>query len=206
MQNRTSQLYKRVVLYTILFSLFGCASKRLETEHQDVDDRLRPYLNEYIDIMIDNGYHFNEIPHVGMKIVDKIPHGYENATGLCALDSKTFEDTIRTIYIDRESYENINPDDDEYDLGVEALMFHELAHCLQDAEHTKKRFTQIVRWKRYSSRTRAFHVKDIKYDCKHLMAARSSSRPGTVDRACYEQHRDMYIDQLTEIINKGIYY
>ena len=205
MQNKTLKL-TLVALIAILMGFTTACAHRLETRHKGVDPKLQPYLNEYIDIMIENGYSEYEIPHVGIQLVETIPHGYENAAGLCARDSNTFEDTIRTIYIDREYYDMINPDDNEYDLGVESLMFHELAHCIQGADHTDMRYKRTIKVKRWSHNIRANFLKEVKYPCPDLMAKTSSGRKGTADRACYEQHRDLYLQNLSEIFALGIQY
>ena len=199
MQNRYAQQIKRIGLYTILFFSVGCASQPFVV-HRPVDHELQPYLDKYIEYMEEMGYSTHNLPYVSMQIVDGDFGADKSWVGMCQIDRYDTgfnEVTHRSIYIKRDAYNRFNKKLTAYDLGVESLMFHELAHCLHDADHTKVTTNKVIFNYQYDF---------VAYECKHLMAPAASGQIGSYDRLCYEQHREMYLNQLDAIFSLGIDY
>ena len=77
---------------------------------------------------------------------------------------------------------------------------------MHDIEHTSERFVKDITVYRYSSVTKQREPEIRTVSCPDLMAPGSSGRKGSYDGSCYEQHHDIYLEQLREIFNTGIWY
>ena len=204
MQNKASQITIIALIPLLMGFTLGCANNPY-LEPQYVDPKLKPYLDQYKEYMDEAGYDTN-LPSVHLSFSEyTVPHGKRSTAGVCITTRK--EGYIhREIYISKRHYDYFNPNDNEYDLGVESLVFHELAHCIHDIDHISDATMKWIKTKKYSYRTRAYHYSEREYPCPHLMATTSAGNVGSNDRKCYEQHHDMYMDQLREIFELGIWH
>ena len=150
--------------------------------------------------MYEMGYDTSDLPYVSMQIVDEDFRSDESWVGMCQIDryDNGFKEVVhRSIYIRQAAYKRFNRKLSSYDLGVESLIFHELAHCIQDVGHTRETTRKIIK---------TYRGNYVPYDCKHFMAPSASGEVGTLDRLCYEQHREMYLNQLDAIFALGVGY
>ena len=204
MQNKIPQRSKITMIGLILFVLFslGCAQKPLFV-HQHVDPRLKPYLDQYTQYMRDMGFNDN-IPHINLSIVETLPRGGNSTVGVCStLWSPVYVN--RTIYIRPDEYEYHSPNG-EYSPGIERLMFHELAHCLQNIEHNDDTYIRKLKAEKYNRETKKMEPTLVTHACPSLMAGSTNTIIGTWDYLCYEQHHDLYLEELKEIFKLGVWY
>ena len=146
MQNKASQITIIALIPLLMGFTLGCAHNPINTY---VDPKLKPYLDKYREYMDEAGYD-NHLPSLELSFSEyTVPHGKRSTAGVCI--TKREEGYIsRTIYISKRHYDYFNPNDDEYDLGVESLVFHELAHCIHDADHYDNFTLKWIKTKKYS--------------------------------------------------------
>lgn len=195
MQNKTSII---LALGLMIIGTTGCG--KLEVI-PPVEPELRPYYSAYRNMMIKHGYKSVDIPQLSILFVDHIgdEDGMSTA-GQCSITGFRATGLSRKVIISKPAYDRFNPNGDQYDAGVERLLFHEIAHCMHAIGHTDETTPKLI------NTGKGIGIDHfIEHNCSHLMDHATSGRSGSFDRLCYEQHHDMYMNQLKEIFNKGIY-
>ena len=82
-------------------------------------------------------------------------------------------------------------DGEGYHKGIEMLVFHEIAHCFQEAEHSDKLYPRTIQ---------VDDDDEQEVMCRDIMYYKGSSYRGTRDYYCYTQHFDLYQQQLYDIM------
>ena len=184
----------------LLIMLIGVLSSGCQIIERDpfgqtessIDDELLPYYEAFLDEREKLGF-TTPLPDINIIFGDNL----ESKTwrGQCAVNYTEKDDkryiTERTITIRQDHYERVMKQDGEgYHKGIEMLVFHEIAHCFWEAEHSDKLYPRTIQ------------VDDDEQEvmCRDIMYYKGSSYRGTRDYYCYTQHFDLYQQQLYDIM------
>ena len=112
-----------ILLGTLPFAVTGCEDVfiRLTPAHEGMDDRLKPYLFDFLQ----------QVTPEQKEIIGqyRMSMGFEDLPGSIAGVCVGFSPGHREIGIDNSTWEKAT------ELERKALMFHEIAHCLCNRKH-----------------------------------------------------------------------
>jgi len=102
-----------LLIFLLSCCTFNISGTRLIPEHEGVDPKIVPYVNEYMDLA----------KIMGIKFKNKVSIGFKDINRGVIIGECVYGINFREINIDRNYWDHATP------ISKNTLIFHELAHC-----------------------------------------------------------------------------